>query len=255
MVAEPDAVRLEAPRRVDELDAFALDARLQPRKVLGVAAEGKMMQRLLLRAFDHRAPAMIVAEGLDREHAAVAAHVEAEIAVELLGLARIRHLQHELVERMDAEIAVLGFRRDMTRDRGHRELPCNRVRGFHRYSSRLRKSGNGAERATAPRFPPVERIRPPAHAMFRIVGEAFPVTLRCEAAKPPSLEGSLNQRSVEARAMRGHLRTTVTFGHASSPAFFGRPRGGRCPFFLPRREWSAPDLGFTRDRHISAQVG
>src|ERR1039458_10272930 len=81
MIAEPEPIALEAGRRIDQFDAAALDARLQPRQILGIAAEREMMQRLAL-ALHHRAPAVLVAEGLDRGRVAVARHIEAEIAVE-----------------------------------------------------------------------------------------------------------------------------------------------------------------------------
>ena len=64
VVAEPEAVALEPRRRIDQLDAFAFDAGLQPRNVLGVAAKRQVMQRLGL-AFDDRAPTVVVAEGLE----------------------------------------------------------------------------------------------------------------------------------------------------------------------------------------------
>src|SRR5664280_956863 len=83
MITEPEPVALEAGRRIDQFDAAALDARLQPRQILGIAAEREMMQRLAL-ALHHRAPAVLVAEGLDGERVAVARQVEAEIVVELL---------------------------------------------------------------------------------------------------------------------------------------------------------------------------
>ena len=60
------------------------------------------MQRLAL-AFHHRAPAVLVAEGLDRQRVAIARDVEAEIAVELLRDIGVGNRQHELVERMHAE--------------------------------------------------------------------------------------------------------------------------------------------------------
>ena len=106
MIAEPEAVALEAGRRIDQLDAGAFDARLQPRQVVGVAAERQMMQRLGL-ALHHRAPAVFMTEGLDRQRIAVAHHVEAEIAVEILRDIGVGHRQHELVERMHAE--RIGF--------------------------------------------------------------------------------------------------------------------------------------------------
>ena len=82
-IAEPEAVAREAGRRIDQLDAAALDTRLQPRQILGVTAEREMMQRFGL-ALDNRAPAVLVAEGHDRQSVAVARDVETEIAVELL---------------------------------------------------------------------------------------------------------------------------------------------------------------------------
>src|SRR4029079_13859210 len=64
MVAEPEAIALETGRRIDQLDALVLNARLQARQVIGVAAERQMMQRLGLDAFNDGAPAVILAEGL-----------------------------------------------------------------------------------------------------------------------------------------------------------------------------------------------
>src|SRR5215510_11318096 len=39
MIAEPEAIALEAGGRIDELDTLPFDASLEPRQVLGVAAE------------------------------------------------------------------------------------------------------------------------------------------------------------------------------------------------------------------------
>lgn len=63
---------------------------------------------------------MLMAESLDRQRIAVAADIEAEIAVEVLRHIGVRHRQHELVERMHAERIVIGRRRDIAANRGHR---------------------------------------------------------------------------------------------------------------------------------------
>ena len=62
---------------------------------------------------------MIVTEGLDGEHVAVAPHVETKIAVEILRDSRIRNGEDELVERMHAERIGFSGRRDIAADSGH----------------------------------------------------------------------------------------------------------------------------------------
>ena len=64
VVAKPEAVALETRRRVDQLDALAFDAGLEPADVLGVTAERQVVQRLGL-ALDHGTPAMVMTEGLE----------------------------------------------------------------------------------------------------------------------------------------------------------------------------------------------
>ena len=118
MVAKPEAIALEAGWRIDQLNAGAFDTRFEPRDVLGIAAERQMMQCLGL-ALHHRAPAVFMTEGLDGERIAVALHVEAKIRVEILGHIGVRHGEHELVKRMDAEVARLCFGRDVTGNGGH----------------------------------------------------------------------------------------------------------------------------------------
>ena len=76
-----------------------------------------------LCALDHRTPAVLMAEGLDRQRLAVALHVEAEAAVEILGDAGVRHREHELVERMHAERVAFRGRRDIAANGGHLGTP------------------------------------------------------------------------------------------------------------------------------------
>ena len=97
MVAEPEAVRLEARRRVDQLDALALDAFLQAVDVLGVAAERQVVQRLGL-AFDDRAPGVFMTEGLELQGIALAHHIQPEIGVEFVGHVHIGNGEDELIE-------------------------------------------------------------------------------------------------------------------------------------------------------------
>ena len=152
VIAEPEAVALEAGRRIDQLDAGALDARLQPRQILGIAAERQMMQRLGL-ALHHRAPAVLMAEGLDRQRVAVARDVEAEIAVEILRDIGVGHRQHELVERMHAESVGFLGRRDVAANGGHRYLRS-------RFNEALSVYLNSPGRTSNPRRPPITLGRP-----------------------------------------------------------------------------------------------
>jgi hypothetical protein len=122
MIAEPEAVALEARWRIDQLDAAALNARFEPRQVLGVAAKREMVQRLAL-AFHHRTPAVFVAECSDRQCVAVVRDVETEIAVEVLRDFGVGHRQHELVERMHAERIGFSRGRHIAVNGGHRLLP------------------------------------------------------------------------------------------------------------------------------------
>ncbi len=122
MVAEPEAIALESGRRIDQLDALVLDACLQPREVLRIAAERQVMQRLGLDAFDNGAPAVIVTESLDGEHIAVAADIETEVAVEILRDSRIGNGEDKLVERMHTERIGFSGRRDIAADSGHHLL-------------------------------------------------------------------------------------------------------------------------------------
>jgi hypothetical protein len=66
---------------------------------------------------------MLVAEGLERKRVALGFDVEAEIAVEVLRDRRIRHRQHEFVERMHAERVAFALRRDIAANGGHRLAP------------------------------------------------------------------------------------------------------------------------------------
>ncbi|MNR27061.1 hypothetical protein D3C85_1443120 [compost metagenome] len=52
-------------------------------------------------------PAMRMAEGVQRQAVAFAAHVQAEGAVELLGLMQVGHAEHEAVDRMDRRMGGL----------------------------------------------------------------------------------------------------------------------------------------------------
>ena len=122
-IAKPETVAFEAGRRIDQSDALAFDARFQPRQVVGVAAERQMMQRLGLGALHHRAPAVVVPEGLDRQRITVARQIEPEAAVKILRHRRVRHGQHELVERMHAQRIAFGGRRDIAADGGHGRTP------------------------------------------------------------------------------------------------------------------------------------
>src|SRR5262249_19882125 len=92
------------------------------RKVVGVATKGKMMQPLAL-AFEHQAPAVLVAVGVEPERIAVLAHVEAEVLVEILRRLEVRHRQHEVVERVDADRVAVGRGWHVAADRGHRISP------------------------------------------------------------------------------------------------------------------------------------
>jgi hypothetical protein len=122
MVAEPETIAFETRRRVDQLDAFALDARLQPRDVLGVTAERQMMQRLGF-AFDDGTPAVVMTESLELQRIAVAHHVQPEIRIEIVGDIDVGNRQHELIERMHAKRAGFRCRRDVALNSRHPETP------------------------------------------------------------------------------------------------------------------------------------
>src|SRR5262249_46593534 len=117
-----DAVALEARRRVDQLYAVLFDTRLQLRQVVRIAAEREVVQCFGLLRLDHRAPAMIMAERLERERIAVALNVEAEIAVKLHRLRQVRRGQQERVGRMPAERFGLVGGRDVAANGGHRKF-------------------------------------------------------------------------------------------------------------------------------------
>src|SRR6266545_85705 len=125
-VAEPEPVALEAGRRIEQRDAVALDARLQLGQIVGIAAEREVMDALV-RSFHHAAPAVVVAERVQRERIVLLAHVEAEAGVEALRMLEVRHLKHELVERMDPDGGLIGGRRDIAPNRGHLILPLSRL--------------------------------------------------------------------------------------------------------------------------------
>src|SRR5262249_48094565 len=103
-------------------DAIALDARLEPGEVVAVAAEREVVQPLAL-AFDHEAPAVLVAIGIEPQRVAVLAHIEAEILVEVLRWLEVGNRQHEMVERVDADRLAIGGWGDVATDGGHRISP------------------------------------------------------------------------------------------------------------------------------------
>src|SRR4051812_3650229 len=122
-IAKPEAVAFEAGRWIDDFDAvLLLDSNLQIRKVVRIAAERDVVQPLA-RSRHHRAPRMRIAERLELERSAGFPYVEAEVRIEALCGCEIRHGNHELIERMDAEGAALGRRRDVATYCSHRSLP------------------------------------------------------------------------------------------------------------------------------------
>ena len=64
-------------------------------------------------------------------------NVETEVRVKAFGRQKVRHGKHEMIERMNAERALLGYRRDIAAHRCHRSLPlfnspCARARPLAR---------------------------------------------------------------------------------------------------------------------------
>ncbi len=120
-IAEPEAVRLEAARRIELLDAMRLEARAELREVVLEHPE-RHVGELLLRPFDDRAPAMRVAVGIKREALPLRAQVEPERAVECLGLLQVGHRQVEMVDRVDPKLARPPGRPDEASDLRHAAL-------------------------------------------------------------------------------------------------------------------------------------
>src|SRR5262249_42546127 len=96
-VPEPEPVAFKSRGRIEQRDAMSLDPRLQPRQILRITSEREVMQSLA-RAFDHRAPAVIVTKRLDREGIVGASDIEAEMCIEALGEVCIGNRKNELVE-------------------------------------------------------------------------------------------------------------------------------------------------------------
>ncbi len=142
MIAEPKAVAFESGRRINQRDALPFDARLQPRQILGVAAERKMMQRLGLAAFHDRAPTVIVTKSFDGQRIAITPYVEAELAVEVLRHRSVGHRQHKLVERMHTKRIGFRGRRDIAANGGHYLLPWTPMGVIGRHISPEDDPGN-----------------------------------------------------------------------------------------------------------------
>ena len=103
-IAEPQPVGLEALGRIEPVDAHALQPLAEARHVVLEGAERDVVQ-LLARTLGHGAPAVRMAVGVEAELAALFLQVEAEQAIELLGLGHVGHQQGEMIERMHAELA------------------------------------------------------------------------------------------------------------------------------------------------------
>ena len=96
-IAQPEAVALEAARRIDEFDAARLGAFLQIGQIVRIAAEREMVERLAL-SLPHHAPALVVAECLEAERAAGLLNIQSEIGIEPLRRGKVRHREHEMIE-------------------------------------------------------------------------------------------------------------------------------------------------------------
>ena len=81
------------------------------------------------QAFDRAAPALIVAEGAQLDAVMDVANVETEIRIEAFGGLQIRHRQHEMVERMNPDLAFMHRALDIAARRRHTCLPSLLVQG------------------------------------------------------------------------------------------------------------------------------
>lgn len=74
---------------------------------------------LLAGAFGYGAPSVRMPVGSEQQHIALGGDVEAELGVEILSHADVRHDEMKTIERMDAKFARTSVRFDIAVNLGH----------------------------------------------------------------------------------------------------------------------------------------
>ena len=118
MVVEPEAVRIDAGRRIETRNAHVLQAFCKAVDIVFECAEGNVLV-LLLWPLPDETPDMRGTFGGEGEPIAVLGYVKAEFGVEALRDFEIGRDELEMIDRMDAELARPARRMDMSLDLGH----------------------------------------------------------------------------------------------------------------------------------------
>src|SRR5215471_19227643 len=97
-ITHPGTVAVGQWVRCDALDVQAFELAEQRVVVLLIGSEAQVLQLLAAVRFDHRSPAMRMAEAVEIDASVALAHVEPEFGIEALRLLELRHREHKAIQ-------------------------------------------------------------------------------------------------------------------------------------------------------------
>src|SRR3984885_11699687 len=118
VIVEPQAVRLDAGRRIKAFDSHGLQALGKSVDVFLERAE-RHIAVLLARPLSDRSPLMRVIIGVHRQKVVLSSDFQGELAVEILRDGKVRHDKVKMIDGMDAEFAWPAARLNESLDRRH----------------------------------------------------------------------------------------------------------------------------------------